>query len=220
MAKIEWDKSGEHLYETGVDHGVLYLTDSQGAYSTGFPWNGLTTVTASPSGAEATKLYADNIPYVTLVSAEEFSFTIEAYTYPDEFAVCDGTAEPVDGVRLGQQRRQNFGFHYRTLIGNDIKGNDFGYKLNLVYGALAAPSEQTNSTVNDSPEGKQFSWECSTTPVSVPGFKPTATVTIDSTAVDPAKLAALEKILYGDGATEPRLPLPAEVLELVAPDVP
>lgn len=216
MAEIEWDKAAEHLYETGVDHGVLYIPDSTGEYTTGYAWNGLTTVTESPSGAEATKLYADNIVYVTLMSAEEFSFTIESYTFPTEFGQCDGTAEPEDGVFFGQQTRKPFGFHYRTLIGNDTQGSDFGYKLHLIYGALASPSEQANNTVNDSPEAKQFSWECSTTPVaSIPGFKPTASITIDSTTADPTKLAALEAILYGSTEEEPRLPLPAEVVAIM-----
>lgn len=220
MAALEWDKSGEHLYETGVDHGVLYTTDALGEYTNGVVWNGLTTVTESPSGAEPTKQYADNIPYLTLISAEEFSFTIEAFTYPDEFADCDGTAEPVDGVRLGQQTRKPFGFAYRTLVGNDIQGTDYGYKLKLIYGAIAAPSENANATINDSPEAKTFSWECSTTPISVPGFKPTSIVTIDSTTADATKLAALEKILYGDETNEARLPLPAEIMTIMEPATP
>lgn len=215
MAKIEWDKAGEHLYETGVDHGVLYIPNALGEYTSGVAWNGLTTVTESPSGAEPTKQYADNIPYLTLMSAEEFGFTIEAFTFPDEFGQCDGTAEPVDGVRLGQQTRKSFGFAYRTLVGNDTQGTDYGFKLKLIYGALASPSEQANTTVNDSPEAKQFSWECSTTPVAVSGFKPTSIVTIDSTTADETKLAALLDILYGTESVEARLPLPAEIVTLL-----
>lgn len=217
MAAIEWDKTGQRRYETGVDHGVLYIPDNTGAYNNGYAWNGLTTVTESPSGAEATKIYADNIAYATLVSAEEFGFTIEAFTYPDEFGQCDGTAEAEEGVLFGQQTRSPFGFSYRTLVGNDTQGTDFGYKIHLIYGALAAPAEKTNATVNDSPEANQFSWECTTTPAPAPaGFKPTASITIDSTTANAAKLAALEAILYGAESTEPRLPLPAEIVTLMA----
>lgn len=217
MAKLNWDASGEHLFETGVDRGVLYIPDNAGVYNTGFVWNGLTTVTESPSGAEANKLYADNIAYVTLMSAEEFGFTIEAYTYPDAFGQCDGTAAPVDGIRLEQQTRKTFGFHYRTLVGNETRGTDYGYRLHLIYGALAAPSEKANATVNDSPDAVQFSWECTTTPVSVPNFKPVSNVTIDSVTTAPAKLAALEEILYGTSTNEPRLPLPTELITLLTP---
>ena len=213
MAKIKWDKTGERLYETGVKNGVLYVQEG-GAYPKGVAWNGLTAVTESPSGAEATPLYADDIKYLNLLSAEEFGATIEAYTYPDEFAACDGSAALADGVMIGQQARKTFGLCYKTTIGNDTNGNDYGYKLHIIYGALAAPSEKAYATINDSPEAITFSWEVTTTPVNVTGAKPTAYITIDSTKADPAKLAALEDILYGkDGepGNEPRLPLPDEI---------
>ena len=218
MSKIVWDKTGERLYETGVDRGVLYV-QSNGTYPNGVAWNGLTAVTESPSGAEATPLYADNIKYLNLMSAEEFGCTIEAYTYPEEFAECDGSAQLATGVTIGQQARKPFGLSYRTKIGNDAAGNEFGYKLHLIYGGLAAPSEKAYASINDSPEAITFSWEVSTTPVSVDGHSPTASITIDSTKVEPTKLAALEEILYGkdgEGAsgTEPRLPLPSEVATL------
>lgn len=218
MSKIVWDKTGERLYETGVDRGVLYV-QSNGTYSKGVAWNGLTAVTESPSGAEATPLYADNIKYLNLMSAEEFGCTIEAYTYPEEFAECDGSAELAAGVTIGQQARKPFGLSYRTKIGNDAAGNEFGYKLHLIYGCLAAPSEKAYTSINDSPEATTFSWEVSTTPVSVDDHSPTASITIDSTKVEPTKLAALEEILYGkDGnsgaGTEPRLPLPSEIATL------
>lgn len=217
MAKIKWDKTGEHFYETGVKNGVLYVQEG-GAYPKGVAWNGLTAVTESPSGAEATPLYADDIKYLNLLSAEEFGATIEAYTYPDEFAACDGSAALVDGVMIGQQARKTFGLCYRTTIGNDTNGNDYGYKLHIIYGALAAPSEKAYATINDSPEAITFSWEVTTTPVNVTGAKPTASITIDSTKADPTKLAALEDILYGkDGepGNEPRLPLPDEIKTLM-----
>lgn len=214
MAKLEWDKTGERFYETGVDHGVLYLLGEGGAYTKGVAWNGLTAVTESPSGAEATPLYADNIKYLNLMSAEEFGATIEAFTYPEEFAECDGSASIADGVSIGQQTRKTFGLSYRTVIGNDVD-NNLGYKLHLIYGALAAPSEKAYATVNDNPEAITFSWEVTTTPVSVEGFKPTATVTIDSTKCDKTKLAALEAILYGSESEEARLPLPAEIATLM-----
>ena len=219
MAKIEWDKTGERLYETGVKNGVLYVQEG-GVYDKGVAWNGLTAVTESPSGAEATPLYADDIKYLNLLSAEEFGATIEAYTYPDEFAACDGSAALVDGVMIGQQARKTFGLCYRTTIGNDTDGNDHGYKLHIIYGALAAPSEKAYATVNDSPEAITFSWEITTTPVNVTGAKPTASITIDSTKANPEKLAALEDILYGkDGepGNEPRLPLPDEIKTLMTP---
>ena len=210
MAKIEWDKTGERLYETGVKNGVLYVQEG-GTYGKGVAWNGLTAVTESPSGAEATPLYADDIKYLNLLSTEEFGATIEAYTYPDEFAACDGSAALADGVMIGQQARKTFGLCYRTTIGNDTNGNDYGYKLHIIYGALAAPSEKAYATINDSPEAITFSWEVTTTPVNVTGAKPTASITIDSTKADPAKLAALEKKLYGDTDTEATLPLPDEI---------
>ena len=213
MAKIEWDKTGERLYETGVKNGVLYVQEA-GAYPKGVAWNGLTAVTESPSGAEATPLYADDIKYLNLLSAEEFGATIEAYTYPDEFAECDGSASLADGVMIGQQARKTFGLCYRTAIGNDIDGNDHGYKLHIIYGALAASTEKAYATINDSPEAITFSWEVTTTPVNVTGAKPTASITIDSTKATPEKLAALEKILYGDTEVEARLPLPDEIKQL------
>lgn len=214
MTRLLWDQVGEREYETGVDHGVLYLSDVAGAYDTGVAWNGLTTVTESPSGAEATPQYADNIKYLNLVSAEQFGGTIEAFTYPDEFSRCDGTEEPTPGVRIGQQSRRTFGLSYRTLVGNDVDATDYGYKLHLVYGALAAPSEKAYGTVNDTPEALTFSWEISTTPVQVPGFKPTATLVVDSNDVDAGALAELEDILYGTAGADPRLPLPSEVIAL------
>ena len=218
MAKLVWDQTGERFYETGVKNGVLYVQEA-GAYPKGVAWNGLTAVTESPSGAEATPLYADDIKYLNLMSAEEFGATIEAYTYPPEFEVCDGSASIAKGVSIGQQARKTFGLCYRTTIGNDVEGNDHGYKLHLIYGALAAPSEKAYATINDSPEAITFSWEVSTTPVNVAGFKPTASITIDSTKCTPEKLAALEKILYGSDdqpTTEPRLPLPDEIKTLMA----
>ena len=219
MSKIVWDDAGKRLYETGVSHGVLYPQETGGTYPKGVAWNGLTAVTESPSGAEATPLYADNIKYLNLMSAEEFGATIEAYTYPDEFAQCDGSAEIATGVVIGQQSRKVFGLSYKTILGNDTDGNDYGYKLHIIYGALAAPSEKGYATVNESPEAITFSWEVTTTPVSVTGFKPTASITIDSTKVDADKLAALEVILYGpDGETPTvaRLPLPDEIATLMS----
>lgn len=215
MAKLVWDNTAERLYETGVKYGVLYTRDETGAYNKGVVWNGLTAVTESPSGAEATALYADDIKYLNLMSAEEFAATVEAYMYPDEFAALDGTAEIAQGVRIGQQTRGTFGLCYRTTLGNDVKGNDYGYKLHMIYGASASPSEKAYSTINDSPEAITFSWEMTTTPVNVKGHKPTATVVIDSTKVDSAKLAQLEEILYGSETAEPRLPLPDEIVTLM-----
>jgi hypothetical protein len=221
MSKLVWDQTGERFYETGVNQGVLYFRGEDGTYSNGVAWNGLISVTESPSGAEPTPIYADNIKYLNLLSAEEFGATIEAYTYPDEFAQCDGSAEIAPGVMIGQQNRKVFGLSYKTALGNDVDGTDYGYKLHLIYGALAAPSEKGYSTINDSPEAITFSWEVTTTPVSVTGFKPTASITIDSTKADPTKLADLEDILYGSEESEARLPLPDEVaglLEASAPD--
>lgn len=216
MPKIVWDNTGERLYETGVRNGVLYPIQTDGKYSKGVAWNGLISVTESPSGAEATPLYADDIKYLNLISAEEYGSTIEAYTYPDEFAECDGSASIATGVNIGQQPRKTFGMCYRTVVGNDVENDNYGYKLHLVYGALAAPSEKAFSTINDSPEAITFSWEVSTTPVNVTGFKPTASLTIDSTKVDAAKLASLEAILYGSESEEARLPLPDEIATLMS----
>lgn len=215
MSRITWDQSGERIYETGVKQGVLYPQASGGTYPTGVAWNGLTAVTESPSGAEATALYADDIKYINLMSTEEFGATIEAYTYPDEFAQCDGSAALTEGVVIGQQARKAFGLCYRTTVGNDVDGNDYGYKLHIIYGALASPSEKAYATINDSPEAITFSWEITTTPVSVKGFKPTATIAIDSTKVNKEKLKSLEDILYGTESDEPRLPLPDEIATLM-----
>lgn len=216
MAKLVWDQSGEHLFETGVDHGVLYPQAANGTYPTGVAWNGLTSVSESPSGADANALWADNIKYLNLYSAEEFGATIEAYTYPDEFAELDGSAEIAPGAMIGQQTRKAFGLSYRTVLGNDIQGNDYGYKLHLIYGAQASPSEKSYETINDSPDAITFSWELNTTPVPVTGHKPTASLVIDSTKCDATKLAALEEILYGTDNEDPRLPLPDEVATLLA----
>lgn len=214
MSKIVWDKTGERYYETGVKQGVLYIP-TEGVYSKGVAWNGLTAVTESPSGAEPTALYADDIKYLNLMSTEEFGATIEAYTYPDEFAACDGSAEIATGVMIGQQARSTFGLSYRTAIGNDVEGNEHGYKLHLIYGALASPSDKGYATINDNPDAITFSWEVSTTPVSVNGFKPTSCITIDSRKADATKLAELEAILYGSEDAEARLPLPDEVATLM-----
>lgn len=216
MSKIEWHKTGERRYETGTSHGVLYLRDAEGAYTNGVPWNGLTAVTESPSGAEANPQYADNMKYLNLISLEEFSATIEAFTYPEEFERCDGSASIAPGVHIGQQNRETFGLSYQTLVGNEIKGTDHGKKIHLVYGCLAAPSERAYATVNDSPEAMTFSWELSTTAVNVPGFKPSATMTFDSTKLDPAVMTALEDVLYGTEADEPRLPLPDELISILS----
>ena len=215
MAKIKWDETGEKIYETGVKNGVLYLPNETGVYAKGVAWNGLTAVTESPSGAESTPLYADDIKYVELFSAEEFGATLECYTYPDEFAECDGSAEVTPGVIIGQQNRKTFGLCYRTTLGNDVKGNEYGYKLHLIYGAKASPSEKSYSTINDSPEAITFSYEITTTPVNVTGHKPTASLTINSTKVDPTKLQQLEAMLYGGDSTEAKLPLPDEVINLL-----
>lgn len=216
MAKIVWDESGKRLYETGVKNGVLYIQDETGVYNKGVAWNGLTAVTESPSGAEATPLYADDIKYLELFSAEEFGATIEAYTYPEEFEACDGSASLGTGVTIGQQDRKTFGLCYRTVLGNDVKSNEYGYKLHLIYGAKAAPSEKGYQTINDSPEAITFSWEVTTTPVNVAGFKPTASVTIDSTKINPEKLKKIEDMLYGEGATDAKLPLPDELKKILA----
>ena len=223
MSKLKWDQTGERLYETGVKNGVLYPLSHEGTYSGGVAWNGLTAVTESPSGSEATPLYADDINSLHLFSTEEFGATVEAYTYPDEFAECDGSKPIVDGVFIGQQPRKTFGMCYRTALGNDTEGSDHGYKLHIIYGAKASPTEKAYATINDSPEAITFSWELSTTPVNVTGFKPTASVVIDSTKCNAEKLASLEEILYGkdpstlggEDGTEPRLPLPDEIKTLI-----
>lgn len=215
MAELAWDQTGKRVYETGVDHGVLYLPDNDGNYVDGVAWNGLTTVTESPSGAEATPLYADNIKYLELRSAEEFGATIEAYTCPDEFFQFDGVATPTPGVHVGQQTRRAFGLSYRTRVGNDILGSDYGYKLHLIWNATASPSEKAYATINDSPEAITFSWEVTTTPIDAgAGLKPTAQMVIDSTQVNAGALATLEQALYGTAGTDPRLPTPAEVLAM------
>lgn len=221
MTKLAWDLTGERRYETGVDHGIVYPLDGAGAYSHGYAWNGLTAITESPSGAEASPQYADNIKYLNLISYEEFGATIEAFTYPKEFAVCDGTAEPETGVFLGQQNRKTFGLVYRTKVGNDVDGQDHGYKLHLIWGAIAAPSEKAYATVNDSPEPITFSWEVTTTPVEVgliggTLYKPTAYLTVDSTTADAGALAELEDLLTGTVGSDPQLPLPAAVIALFA----
>lgn len=218
MPRLTWDDTGKRFYETGVKQGVLYPIQTGGIYSTGVAWNGLTAVTESPSGAEATALYADDIKYLSLYSAEEFGATIEAYTYPEEFMECDGSAELADGVMVGQQDRKTFGLCYRTTVGNDVDGASHGYKLHLIYGAMASPSEKAYNTINDSPEAITFSWEVTTTPVNVNGMKPTSCITIDSTKADPTCLANLEAILYGDEEGDgPRLPLPDEVKTVMTP---
>lgn len=215
--KLEWDKTGERTYETGIDRGVLYLLGNGGTYDSGVAWNGLISVSESPSGAEPTPIYADNIKYLNLMSAEEFAATIEAYTYPDEFGACDGSAELASGVSIGQQDRKTFGLAYRTKVGNDVQGDAHGYKLHIIYGGMASPSEKAYQTINDDPEAIAFSWEITTTPVNVTGHKPTATLVVDSTKVEPTKLSALEEILYGSEEAEPRLPLPDEIATLFAP---
>ena len=214
MSKLIWDEDSKRTYETGVSKGVLYPIQEDGQYSLGVAWNGLTAITESPSGAEATPMYADNIKYLNLISAEEFGATVEAYTYPDEFEACDGSAELQPGVSIGQQDRKKFGMSYVTVLGNNEKGNSYGYKLHLIYGATAAPSEKAYNTINDSPEAITFSWELSTTPVSVANMKPTASVTIDSTKVDKEKLKKLEDILYGKESENARLPLPDEISQI------
>lgn len=225
MAQLVWDATGDRKYETGTDHGVLYVQDTDGTYLPGVVWNGLTTVTESPSGAEATALYADNIKYLNLISAEEFAATIEAYTYPDEFAPCDGSAELEKGVNIGQQFRTGFGFSYRTIVGNDVQGDAYGYKLHIIYNCKATPSDKAYTTINDTPDAISFSWDVSTTPQEVPStagsnLRPTASVVIDSTKADPAMLAALEEKLYGTATEEATLPTIAEIIEIFTPTTP
>ena len=215
MARLQWDKIGERFFEAGVEKGVLYVQNANGTYNKGVAWNGLTGVNVSPSGAEPTKLWANNAQYGTVLSQEELGATIEAYTYPDEFAVCDGSAELAPGVHVGQQTRMPFALAYVTKIGNDVQSLDHGYKIHIIYGALAAPSEKNYQTINESPEAITFSWEVTTTPVDVPGFKPTAYVTIDSTAVDPEILKTIEDTLYGTDSTEPELLMPADIIDII-----
>ena len=216
MAKLLWDQSGDRTYETGTDRGVVFPMGTDGGYENGVAWNGLTSVSENPTGAEPNPLYADNIKYLNLISAEEFGATVEAYTYPPEFALCDGSAEIAPGVTIGQQVRRKFGLSYRTTIGNDVRGNDYGYKIHLIYNATAQPSQKAYQTINESPDAITFSWEISTEPIEMPGFKPSASITIDSTKVPAAKLAALEDLLYGTASEESSLPLPAAVIALFA----
>lgn len=215
MAKIVWDQTGKRYYETGVSNGVLFVRDADGKYGKGIPWNGLTAVTESPSGAEPTPLYADNIKYLSLMSAEEFGATIEAYTYPDEFAECDGSAELTEGIYIGQQTRKYFGLAYKTVLGNDTEGNSLGYKIHLIYGAQASPSEKSYATINDSPEAITFSWELTTSPIEMEDFKPTATVVIDSTKVDEDILEEIENALFGSVLDDSKLLTPTEILEII-----
>jgi hypothetical protein len=217
MAVLTWDGTGERKFETGIDHGVVYPMDSNGEYPLGYAWNGLVSVTESPSGAEPSPLYADNIKYLTLMSVEEFAATIEAYTYPPEFGLLDGSVAAVTGVLIGQQPRGKFGLVYRTRMGDDIDGDAAGYKLHLLYGLMAAPSEKAYNTVNDSPEAITFSWEVSSTPAAVTGNQPTSVITIDSTLAGATELAALELILFGDVATDPELPDPDTVITTMTP---
>lgn len=215
MAKLVWDQAGQKFFETGVSNGVLYVSDGQGGYLKGVAWNGLTSVAENPSGAESNPVYADNIKYLNIISAEEFGATIEAYTYPDEFMECDGSAQVVAGVNIGQQARKSFGISYRTRVGNDVSGDNLGYKIHVIYNCQAAPSGKTYSTVNESPEAITFSWEVTTTPVPVEGFRPTATVVFDSTKLDAEKMAAVENALYGSADSEAGLPSIEELLALV-----
>ena len=215
MAKLVWDQAGQKFFETGVSNGVLYVSDGQGGYLNGVAWNGLISVAENPSGAESNPVYADNIKYLNIISAEEFGATIEAYTYPDEFMECDGSAQVVAGVNIGQQARKSFGISYRTRVGNDVAGDNLGYKIHVIYNCQAAPSGKTYSTVNESPEAITFSWEVTTTPVPVEGFRPTATVVFDSTKLDAEKMAAVENALYGGASSEPGLPSIEELLALV-----
>ena len=215
MAKLVWDQTGQKFFETGVSNGVLYVSDGQGGYLKGVAWNGLTSVAENPSGAESNPVYADNIKYLNIISAEEFGATIEAYTYPDEFMECDGSAQVVAGVNIGQQARKSFGISYRTRVGNDVAGDNLGYKIHVIYNCQASPSGKTYSTVNESPEAITFSWEVTTTPVPVEGFRPTATVVFDSTKLEAEKMAAVENALYGGASSEPELPSIEELLALV-----
>lgn len=217
MTRLTWDQPGDRLYETGVDHGVLYIPNGSGIYDNGVVWNGLTGVTESPSGGESSKQYADNMNYLNLMSAEEFGGTIEALTYPSEFEIFDGSASPIGGLSIGQQGRKAFGFCYRTLLGNDLEGSDLGYKLHLVYGVQVQPTEKAYSTKNESPEPTTFSWSFTTTPLPVVGYKPVSSITIDSTLVDPLVLMDLEEILFGTETTNPRLPSPQEIFEFFVP---
>lgn len=216
MAKLVFNNVGERLFETGVKNGVLYVIGDDGTYENGVVWNGLTAVTETPSGAETTPLYADDVKYVVIYAAEEFGATVEAYTYPEEFEQCDGSASIFEGITIGQQTRKSFGMCYKTSVGNDVQGQDFGYKIHIIYGAKAAPSEKSYSTINDSPEAVTFSWELSTVPVPVEGFNPTATMVIDSTRVPAEKMTLIENKLYGTESEEPTLPLPNEILTLLA----
>lgn len=216
MARIVWDNTGEKIYETGCDRGVLYVSNGEGGYKKGVAWNGLTSVTENPTGAESTALYADNIKYLNMLSSEDFGATIEAYTYPDEFMECDGSASVTPGVVIGQQNRTTFAMCYRTLKGNDVAGTALGYKIHIIFNATASPSSKAYSTVNESPEAMTFSWEVSTTPVPVEGYKPTASIVIDSTKVDKGKLSQLEEKLYGGSATEPTLPAISEIISMLS----
>ena len=215
MARLIWDEVGQRFFETGVKNGVLYVQDNDGSYKNGVVWNGLTAVTESPSGAEETPLYADDVKYLTLRSAEEFGATVEAYTYPEEFEQCDGSAAIANGVTIGQQARRAFGLCYRTSVGNDIQGQNFSYKLHLIYGCTVAPSEKSYSTINDNPEAITFSWELSTVPVPVDGFSPTASLVIDASKVDEGKMQLLEDALFGDESNEAKLLLPNEIMEML-----
>ena len=215
MARLIWDEVGQRFFETGVKNGVLYVQDNDGSYKNGVVWNGLTAVTESPSGAEETPLYADDVKYLTLRSAEQFGATIEAYTYPEEFEQCDGSAQIANGVTIGQQARRAFGLCYRTAVGNDIQGQEFSYKLHLLYGCTVAPSEKSYSTINDNPEAITFSWELSTVPVPVDGFSPTASLVIDASKVDEGKMQQLEDALFGDEQNEAKLLLPNEIMEML-----
>ena len=215
MAKLVWDQSGQKFFETGVSNGVLYVSDGQGGYKKGVAWNGLISVAENPSGAESNPVYADNIKYLNVISAEEFGATIEAYTYPDEFMECDGSAQVVAGVNIGQQARNSFGICYKTRVGNDVAGDNLGYKIHVIYNCQASPSGKTYSTVNESPEAITFSWEVTTTPVPVEGFRPTATVVFDSTKLEAGKMSAVENALYGTVTEESKLPSIEELLALV-----